>query len=593
MNFLKAFFGGGKTHTATKQARAQLESAPTPGPPPAGNQGEVDESARALLAEVSLIERDDAQLLASTAALVQAGLGKVYEEVADPHGAFVLGYLDGCGHAVAKAATAGPISDVAFVLALFRKCLGEKQGAAAWAASTDCFHARQVDWRAGHDRGYTETSTLLAERTAPKQAPAQLETAPRPTFPADADSWFRLGLAEGLRGDFGGCIADLTKAIELKPDFAVAYFNRANAKQATGDLDGALSDYAKAIELKPDFPLAFFNRGEAKYSKGDLDGAIADHTRAIELQPDIDNGYCKRGNAKQAKGDLDGAIADYTQAIEQRPDDKAAHYNRGKAKQAKGDLDGAIADYTQAIELDPKCWPAYLNRGVAKKAKGDLDGANADEAKSNELKAGTPSSAIGKAPSCPECGAPDADRMEERGYQLTIRGALAGYACPGCKKERTFELEYRDKAIGINVLCGSCKTVTYFPPSVWCKTCGRGLSTGWQRQISTGREAEKVEREFTDPSVQRSRAMARELKAAHGKLTAIHFTSPDQDYEIDFDFADGKRICSGANSGDIAGLAFGYCGGGPNRLQVFLDEMGLSISADDIEKIKPGTTMKV
>jgi hypothetical protein len=77
-------------------------------------------------------------------------------------------------------------------------------------------------------------------------------------------------------------------------------------------------------------------------------------------------------------------------------------------------------------------------------------------------------------------------------------------------------------------------------------------------------------------------------------LRAIHFKSLHPNFEIDFDFVDGKRIRSGANSGEIVGiLAFGYVGGGPNRLQIFLDEMGLSVSAEEIEQIKPGTTMEV
>lgn len=194
---------------------------------------------------------------------------------------------------------------------------------------------------------------------------------------------------------------------------------------------------------------------------------------------------------------------------------------------------------------------------------------------------------------CPECGFPQIVSMEERAYYITASGAFGWYSCPGCKKKLTFQFEYRDKATGIQVLCGACRTVAYIPPSVWCKTCGKGLSSGWQKQISTGPQAEKAEREFNDPGVKRSRAIARELMAAHGKLKAIHFTSPAQDYEIHLDFTDGKRIYSRANSGDIAGFAFGYCGSGPKRLQALLDEMGLSVTDEEIAKIEPETRMDV
>ncbi len=194
---------------------------------------------------------------------------------------------------------------------------------------------------------------------------------------------------------------------------------------------------------------------------------------------------------------------------------------------------------------------------------------------------------------CSECGFPEANYMKERAYRIAERGASGEFSCPECKKEQRFLFDFRDKETGILVLCRSCKTSAYVPPSVWCKSCGNGFSTGWQKQISTGPEADKAEREFNDPGVKRSRALAREIKAAHGKLKVIHFTSPAQDYEIHFTFADGERLCSRANSGEIVGFAFGYCGGGPRLLQIFFDEMGLSVSDEEIAQIKPGTTMEV
>jgi hypothetical protein len=199
----------------------------------------------------------------------------------------------------------------------------------------------------------------------------------------------------------------------------------------------------------------------------------------------------------------------------------------------------------------------------------------------------------GKDSACPECGAPYSAEMAKRGVQVTLNGVFAKFECSGCKAQQKVDLEFIDKAKGIQVLC-SCGAAAYVPPSVLCKTCGGGLSTGWQEQVSTGQEAQRSAREFTDPNVKRSRAIARELKAAHGKLKAVHFKSHYPNFEIDFDFSDGKRISSGASAGDIVGtFAFGYLGGGPNRLQTFLDEMGCSISVKEIEKLKAGTTLEV
>lgn len=44
-------------------------------------------------------------------------------------------------------------------------------------------------------------------------------------------------------------IADLTKTIELKPDYAEAYFNRGAAYSAMKDKDNAIADFKKADAL--------------------------------------------------------------------------------------------------------------------------------------------------------------------------------------------------------------------------------------------------------------------------------------------------------------------------------------------------------
>jgi len=47
---------------------------------------------------------------------------------------------------------------------------------------------------------------------------------------------------------------------EQIPETAEAYNNRGDAKRVKGDLKGALADFDKAIELKPDLAAAYNNR---------------------------------------------------------------------------------------------------------------------------------------------------------------------------------------------------------------------------------------------------------------------------------------------------------------------------------------------
>ena len=54
-------------------------------------------------------------------------------------------------------------------------------------------------------------------------------------------------------GDNDRAIAELSKAIEIKPGVALAYHLRGTAHSDKGDKDRAIAELSKAIEIKPDF----------------------------------------------------------------------------------------------------------------------------------------------------------------------------------------------------------------------------------------------------------------------------------------------------------------------------------------------------
>jgi len=198
------------------------------------------------------------------------------------------------------------------------------------------------------------------------------------TVQLTAEEWLNSAYNKGESGDYQGAIADYNQAINIKPDYALAYNNRGNAKSDLGDYQGAIADYNQAINIKPDYADAYYNRGIAKSDLGDYQGAIADYNQAINIKPDDADAYLNRGVAKYNLGDKQGAIADYNQAINIKPDYADAYNNRGIAKKNLGDKQGAIADYNQAINIKPDYALAYNNRGNAKSNLGDYQGAIAD-----------------------------------------------------------------------------------------------------------------------------------------------------------------------------------------------------------------------
>ena len=67
----------------------------------------------------------------------------------------------------------------------------------------------------------------------------------------------------GNRNDFNNKLAYLTKAIELSPDFVLAYNDRAIAYARQDLYEKAVADYDSALKISPEFPEAYMNKALA------------------------------------------------------------------------------------------------------------------------------------------------------------------------------------------------------------------------------------------------------------------------------------------------------------------------------------------
>ena len=81
------------------------------------------------------------------------------------------------------------------------------------------------------------------------------------------------------KGTIKGRSPTTLQAIRLKPDYALAYYNRGLAKYDLGDNQEAIKDYDKAIQINQNWGelglwAAYNNRGVAKYDLGDKPEAI-------------------------------------------------------------------------------------------------------------------------------------------------------------------------------------------------------------------------------------------------------------------------------------------------------------------------------
>ena len=200
----------------------------------------------------------------------------------------------------------------------------------------------------------------------------------RPVSHKTSEQWYQSGNKYFQQGNYTAAIEDYDRAINLNPEYAIAYYNRGNAKYKLEQYEAAITNYDKAINLNPGFAEAYLNRGSAKNKLGQYEAAITDYDKAINFSPGFAEAYNNRGSAKDKLGQYEATIIDYDKAISLNPEDATAYYNRGFVKYNLEQYEAAITDYDEAINLNPGFIEAYNNRGGAKGKLGQYEAAITD-----------------------------------------------------------------------------------------------------------------------------------------------------------------------------------------------------------------------
>jgi tetratricopeptide (TPR) repeat protein len=119
---------------------------------------------------------------------------------------------------------------------------------------------------------------------------ASVPKKPLSTAPATlvtAQDYFAQGDYDYEQGNCDQAIADYTRAIELNPDLAEAYNNRAYIYMVKKQYALALPDLDRALQLRPNYVNALMNRGDIHnyYYEIDYVRAVADYDQVLSLDP--------------------------------------------------------------------------------------------------------------------------------------------------------------------------------------------------------------------------------------------------------------------------------------------------------------------
>jgi tetratricopeptide (TPR) repeat protein/predicted aspartyl protease len=203
---------------------------------------------------------------------------------------------------------------------------------------------------------------------------------------ADADALARRGEASASRHDFEHALADLSKAVELRPDDPEYLFQRALIYRQSGQADLAAADLDHALTLNQDFLRAYMPRAEIRLHEKNVEGAIADLDAVDRLAPKQADLRYVLAERYEAVNRFSRAIAQYDLWIRSHPVDSKMAGALGERCRASAieneDLAGGLADCNRALSLTDKKNPYYgrlfENRGLLELRQANYERAIAD-----------------------------------------------------------------------------------------------------------------------------------------------------------------------------------------------------------------------
>ncbi len=151
------------------------------------------------------------------------------------------------------------------------------------------------------------------------------------------------------------------------------FSNYGNILKDHGKLEEAELSTRKAIEIKPDYAMAHLNLGSILSSLGKSKEAELSIRKAIEIKSDFAEAYCNLGALLENLGKLKEAEIYIRKAIEIKPNFEQANYNLGLILVNLSKFKEAELTTLKAVKLHPKSARIQLILAIAYYAMGQID----------------------------------------------------------------------------------------------------------------------------------------------------------------------------------------------------------------------------
>jgi len=199
-------------------------------------------------------------------------------------------------------------------------------------------------------------SCCLAWGCSSDQTSVRIDS-PRISAPSSQDSaevaehYYDLGRDLGRKREYEDAVQALSKAIEVDPDHAMAYYYRALYSYYGGRYNRAIKDLNEVIKIKPESDWAYCLRSNAYLRRGSYGMAMRDADEAVRLNPESVGGWVTLGGVCFKQGKYPRAVNAVTKAVAIDPTSRMALLNRASMYYNLGQHGPARADVRRARSL--------------------------------------------------------------------------------------------------------------------------------------------------------------------------------------------------------------------------------------------------
>ncbi len=184
------------------------------------------------------------------------------------------------------------------------------------------------------------------------------------------------GSAEMNLDNLEASISLLDRAIELEPDFAYLYIDRARAWKGLKKYGKSEDDISRAIELEPDVEWHYLDRARIRIQYFyDLDGAYDDLKILLSLNEDNFFGNVYMAGILDDREEYEKAEQYYKKVLAARPGYGFAHEPLGKIAFMYGRYEEAAEHFLKAYEFEPREFCYILAASICMEKYGDRSSA--------------------------------------------------------------------------------------------------------------------------------------------------------------------------------------------------------------------------